>query len=182
MLNVKSFLVVKASELSMTPTNTPQTTLHSSTQLFTFISVPHTQVTLTSQRERESRLQDYQGEAVLLSKQSTPINRRHVCPLPLRLSARLSHSSTLDLLSFPSDLCLFCHHPSLLIHTIYSNWCSYLTTSPKVRQVSVFNYILISYITKHTFQCFHYHITSTIMEHKDMGPRVPNLNDKIIIM
>lgn len=88
----------------------------------------------------ESRLRD-QGEAMLLLKQSTPINSSHFA---LCLSPRLSHSSAQDLLSSPLDLCLFCQHPLLLIHTTYREWCSYLTTSPMARSVSVPIYILIS--------------------------------------
>lgn len=119
---------VKASELSLTPTKTPQTTLSSSTQLFTLTSAPHTQLMLMFQRfdlswaQRESRGSKTTRERLPYC-QNNPLQST-VATSALCLSPRLSHSPTEDLLSFPLDFCLFCQHPSLLIHTIYSNWCS----------------------------------------------------------
>lgn len=129
MPDVKGFLGLKASELSLTPTNTPQTTLRSSTQLFTLISAPHTQVTLMFRRLISATLRERveapgrPGRGCLTVKTIHSNQQRPL--LPSDSPPDIPHSSTEDLLSFPLDLCLFCQHPPLLIHTIHRNRCSY---------------------------------------------------------
>lgn len=135
-LQVLDWIGVNASEMSLAPTNTSKTTLH---------SAPHTQVTYVSElisaklREKESRLRDNQGEAVLLSKQSTPINSGRFCLPPLPQNPSFLRSRPFILSSRP----LSPPPPSVTAHTIHNNWCSQ-PMSPISSQDSFLSYMRIS--------------------------------------
>lgn len=84
-LMFNAILLTSWCEMSLTYTKTPKPLC---TQLFTLISAPHTRVTYVSvlisaklRCQRESKLQDDQGQAVLLSKKSPSNNSGHFYPL-----------------------------------------------------------------------------------------------------
>lgn len=104
------------------------------------------EIHLSYTQRRESRLQDEQGEAVLLSKYSKRVQWT-VVTSALCLSPRHSHSSNPDLLTF-------CQHISLYIPFTVIVFLS--------QSYNKINFNLHSYLMQRTYQYSHYHITSLI--------------------